>query len=151
MLQPTDSPPASWHPLLTASMIPGPPPVMTAYPRRARAWTRGPVCRGDVCWSRLRQSRDVCRLEVGELLVGQRRGDRGLCRQAGGRVVRHLEDLVEVGAKRCDLRLKLVDSPAVAHVLGLLVQAVHPEVEGAGAQNEDQSGDGDSPEGNALD
>src|SRR3954452_15708829 len=37
MPRPTETPPASPHPLLTASMIPGPPPVMTAYPARARA------------------------------------------------------------------------------------------------------------------
>src|SRR4029077_3682947 len=37
MLQPTDRPPASWQPLLTASMIPGPPPVITAKPRLASA------------------------------------------------------------------------------------------------------------------
>ena len=37
MPSPTDSPPASLAPLLAASMIPGPPPVMTAQPARASA------------------------------------------------------------------------------------------------------------------
>ena len=35
MPAPIDMPPASRAPLLHASMIPGPPPVMTAYPARA--------------------------------------------------------------------------------------------------------------------
>ena len=35
MLQPSDSPPASRAPRLAASMMPGPPPVMTANPARA--------------------------------------------------------------------------------------------------------------------
>src|ERR1700686_2034700 len=35
MFRPTDSPPPSRAPLLAASMVPGPPPVMTAKPRRA--------------------------------------------------------------------------------------------------------------------
>src|SRR6476659_3837934 len=37
MPAPIDMPPASWAPLLQASMIPGPPPVMTAYPARANS------------------------------------------------------------------------------------------------------------------
>src|ERR1700730_18003446 len=41
MLQPTESPPASRQPRLMASIMPGPPPVMTATPRLARA---APTC-----------------------------------------------------------------------------------------------------------
>ena len=37
MPAPIDMPPASRAPLLQASMIPGPPPVMTAYPARANS------------------------------------------------------------------------------------------------------------------
>ena len=37
MLQPSERPPSWRAPLLAASMIPGPPPVMTAYPALARA------------------------------------------------------------------------------------------------------------------
>ena len=37
MPRPTDTPPASRAPLLAASMIPGPPPVMTVMPLLARA------------------------------------------------------------------------------------------------------------------
>ena len=36
MPRPTETPPASAAPLLAASMMPGPPPVMIAYPARAR-------------------------------------------------------------------------------------------------------------------
>src|SRR3954467_12876852 len=42
MLQPMDSPPASRAPRLAASMMPGPPPVMTAKPASA---SRRPVSR----------------------------------------------------------------------------------------------------------
>ena len=34
MPSPTDTPPASAAPLLAASIVPGPPPVITAYPAR---------------------------------------------------------------------------------------------------------------------
>lgn len=37
MPSPTESPPASLAPRLAASITPGPPPVITAYPARARA------------------------------------------------------------------------------------------------------------------
>ena len=36
MFAPTERPPASWHPRLAASMMPGPAPVMTAKPASAR-------------------------------------------------------------------------------------------------------------------
>ncbi len=36
MLHPNESPPPSLAPRLAASMMPGPPPVMTAYPALAR-------------------------------------------------------------------------------------------------------------------
>ena len=51
MPSPTDGPPASAAPLLAASMMPGPPPVIVAYPARASA---PPSCTAEAYrgWSR---------------------------------------------------------------------------------------------------
>src|SRR5215472_7502514 len=45
MLQPTERPPASTQPRLMASITPGPPPVITATPRLARAAPTATACR----------------------------------------------------------------------------------------------------------
>jgi hypothetical protein len=66
-------------------------------------------------------------------------------------VVGHLQQLVQVGAKRGDLSLELVDAAPVAHVLGEMVEAVHPVVEGACDQEEGKRHDGDGPQGDAVD
>ncbi len=48
MLQPMDKPPASWAPRLAASMMPGPPPVMTreAALREQKAQSSGGLVHG---------------------------------------------------------------------------------------------------------
>src|SRR5712692_4994254 len=57
---------------------------------------------------------------------GQRGSGRALGRQAG--VVRHLQHLVEASPQRGDLGLELMDAATMSHVLGEVVQAVHPVI-----------------------
>ena len=66
-------------------------------------------------------------------------------------MVGHLEQLIEVGAHGGDLSLELVDPAPVAHVLGKVVQAVHPVIERAGDQDEGKRHHGHGPERDAVD
>jgi hypothetical protein len=66
-------------------------------------------------------------------------------------VVGHVENLVEVGAKSGDLGLELVHAAAVPHVLGEMVQAVHPVVDRASDQNEGQRHQRHRPQRDAVD
>jgi len=66
-------------------------------------------------------------------------------------VIGHLEQLVQVGAESGDLRLELMDPPPVAHVLGEVVQAVHPVIEGAGDQEEGERHHRNGPERDPVD
>ena len=62
-----------------------------------------------------------------------------------------VHELVEVRAKGRDLGLELVNPAPVAHVLGEVVEAVHPVIEGPGDQEESQRHHDDRPEGDAVD
>ena len=75
----------------------------------------------------------------------------GFSREPRRRLVGHLEHLVEVDPQRGNLSLELVDAVAVAHVLGEVVKAVHPVVEGAGDQHDGERDHGDCPQRHAVD
>jgi len=66
-------------------------------------------------------------------------------------VARHLQQLVEVLAKRRHLGLELVHAAAVAHVLGEVVEAVEPVEQRAGDEHQAERHEDHRPERDPVD